>query len=213
MSDTKHDDVAHALRALGSATLGESGGRPMRARIRPVWPGATLVAAAFPVRCTPGDNLAVHVAVARAPEGHALVVDVGSERELGYWGEVLTTASESRGVAGLVIDGCVRDVAALTAHGFPVFSTGIALPGATKDRPGEVGGSAAVGGVEVALGDWIVGDVDGVTVVPAGALDAVLDAGRSREAKERAFFDALGAGVTTLELLDLDATRITDASP
>ncbi len=213
MSDTKHDDVAHALRVLGSATLGESGGRPMRARIRPVWPGATLVAAAFPVRCTPGDNLAVHVAVARAPEGHALVVDVGSERELGYWGEVLTTAAESRGVAGLVIDGCVRDVAALTAHGFPVFSTGIALPGATKDRPGEVGSSAAVGGVEVALGDWIVGDVDGVTVVPGDAVDTVLDAGRSREAKERAIFDALGAGATTLELLDLDATRITDASP
>src|SRR5215213_2118633 len=102
-----------ALLLLGSATLGESGARPMRNRIRPAWTGAVLAAPAYPVRCTPGDNLAIHVGAARAPEGAALVVDVGDERELGYWGEVLTTAAESRGVAGLVIDGCVRDVAAL----------------------------------------------------------------------------------------------------
>jgi len=68
-----------------------------------------------------------------------LVVDVGDERELGYWGEVLTTAAEARGLAGLVIDGCVRDTAALAAHAFPVFSTGVALPGATKNRVGAVG--------------------------------------------------------------------------
>ena len=80
-----------ALR-LGSATLGESGARRMRSRIKPVWRGAQLAAPAYPVRCTPGDNLAVHVAVANAPAGSALVVDVGEEWELGYWGEVLTTA-------------------------------------------------------------------------------------------------------------------------
>ena len=65
-----------------------------------------------------------------------LVVDVGTERELGYWGEVLTTGAEARGIAGLVIDGCVRDAEALAAHRFPVFSTGIALPGATQDAAG-----------------------------------------------------------------------------
>lgn len=201
-----------ALLELGSATLGESGGRPMRARVRPAWLGATIASPAFPVQCTPGDNLAIHVAVARAPEGHALVVDVGSERELGYWGEVLTTAAQARGLSGLVIDGCVRDVAALAAHGFPVFSAGIALPGATKDRPGQIGSPAAVGGVEVALGDWIVGDVDGVTVIPGDSIDIVLEAGGAREAKERGFFERLEAGATTVDLLALDASRIEDGS-
>src|SRR6516165_5663852 len=99
------------LVALGAATLGESGARAMHNRMRPAWPGARLAAPAFPVRCTPGDNLAIHVAVARAPAGSALVVDVGTAREYGYWGEVLTTGAESRGLTGLVIDGCVRDVA------------------------------------------------------------------------------------------------------
>src|ERR671919_1269812 len=126
-------DIAEALLTLGAATLGESGGRVMRARIAAVWPGARLAAPAFTVRCTPGDNLAIHVAVARAPAGSALAVDVGIGREFGYWGEVLTTAAMARGLDGLVIDGSVRDVAALEDHGFPVFSTGVALRGATKE--------------------------------------------------------------------------------
>ena len=87
-----NDQRAVELLALGSATLGESGGRAMRARIKAAWPGAQVAAPAFTVRCTPGDNLAVHVAVAEAPAGRVLVVDVGIEHELGYWGEVLTTA-------------------------------------------------------------------------------------------------------------------------
>ena len=203
---------ANALRSLGSATLGESGGRPMRARVRAVWTGATISAPAFPVTCTPGDNLGIHVAVTRAPEGHVLVVDVGDERELGYWGEVLTTAAESRGIVGLVIDACVRDVAALATHAFPVFSTGIALRGATKDSPGTIGSPANVGGVEVAQGDWIIGDVDGVTVVPAGSLETVLETGRTREAKELDFFARLRGGATTVELLGLDSSAIEDAS-
>ena len=135
----------------------------MRARIRAAWPGARLAAPAFPVHCTPGDNLAVHVAVARAPVGAALAVDVGDEDELGYWGEVLTTAAESRGIAGIVIDGGVRDTSALEEHGFAVFATTVALRGATKNRPGSVGVPVAVGGVSVAAGDWLVGDADGVT--------------------------------------------------
>jgi hypothetical protein len=102
---SENDGTAAELLELGAATLGESGGHAMRARIRAAWPGARLAAPAFPVHCTPGDNLAIHVAVAEAPAGSALVVDVGDVPELGYWGEVLTTGAESRGLAGLVIDG------------------------------------------------------------------------------------------------------------
>src|SRR5262249_54210363 len=123
-------DVAEHLMALGAATLGESGARRMTNRISAVWPGARIAAPAFCVSCSPGDNLGVHVGVPAAPAGAVLVVSVGGVFDLGYWGEVLTTAAESRGLVGLVIDGCVRDVDALQGHGFPVFSTGISLPGA-----------------------------------------------------------------------------------
>jgi 4-hydroxy-4-methyl-2-oxoglutarate aldolase len=200
--------VAPTMRALGAATLGESGGRPMRARVKPAYAGAVLAAPVYPVRCTPGDNLAIHVAVTRAPAGSALVVEVGDDRELGYWGEVLTTAAQARSLAGLVIDGCVRDAAALEAHGFPVFSTGLALPGATKNRQGSAGVSATVGDVEVRAGDWVVGDVDGVTVLPGDALEAVLAAGAARAEKEDGFFARLRDGATTVELLDLDPAPV-----
>jgi 4-hydroxy-4-methyl-2-oxoglutarate aldolase len=183
----------------------------MRARIVAVWPGARLAAPAFTARCTPGDNLAIHVAVARAPEGSALVVDVGIERELGYWGEVLTTAAQARKVAGLVIDGGVRDVAALEARGFPVFSAAVALRGATKKLPGAVGGEAEVGDVPVHTGDWVVGDADGVTVVAHDRVDEVLATGRARAGKEQRLFDQLRRGRTTLELLDLDTSPIDGA--
>jgi 4-hydroxy-4-methyl-2-oxoglutarate aldolase len=204
MSANPLAETVDALGALGAATLGESGGWPMRDRVRAAWPGARLAAAAYPVRCTPGDNLAIHVAVTRAPKGSALVVDVGEVRELGYWGEVLTTAAEARGLAGLVIDGGVRDLAALEAHAFPVFSTTIALPGATKQEGGSIGAEARVGDVTVSRGDWVVGDADGVTVIPGDQLETVLAAGRAREAKEAGFFTELRTGHTTVELLGLD---------
>jgi 4-hydroxy-4-methyl-2-oxoglutarate aldolase len=213
MSDEDQQEIAAALLELGSATLGESGGLATDRRLRPAWSGAALAAPAYPVGCTPGDNLAVHVAVTTAPRGSVLVVDVGRVPDRGYWGEVLTTAAEAAGLAGLVIDGGVRDVAALEAHGFPVFSSTIALTGASKDQPGTVGATVRVGGVPVAQGDWVVGDVDGVTVVPAAALAAVRQAGKDRETKEAGFFDALRAGSTTVELLDLKASLITVEGP
>jgi 4-hydroxy-4-methyl-2-oxoglutarate aldolase len=209
MSTMGQQEIAATLQRLGSATLGEAGGLATDRRLKAAWPGAVLAAPAYPVRCTPGDNLAVHVGVTTAPAGSVLVVDVGPVPDRGYWGEVLTTAAEAAGLAGLVIDGGVRDVAALEAHGFPVFSSAISLPGARKDQPGTVGAPVTVGGVSVTRGDWIVGDVDGVTVVPAGSLDAVCAAGEAREAKEVGYFVALRAGSTTVELLDLDASLIT----
>ncbi|HEY3724231.1 MAG TPA: dimethylmenaquinone methyltransferase [Acidimicrobiia bacterium] len=201
-------EITHALQELGAATLGESGGRAMRARIRAVWPGARLAAPAYPVRCTPGDNLGIHVAVARAQAGDALVVDVGDFRELGYWGEVLTTGAQARGIAGLIIDGGVRDITEIQAHGFPVFSTMVALRGAAKTRPGTVRAPIQCGGVLVEPGDWVVADADGVVVVPSATIADVINAGRVRAAKEAAMFRALWEGKTTLELLDLDPSPI-----
>ena len=203
------NDYIAGFAQLGAATLGESGGRPMSPRMRAAWPGARISAPAFPVTCAAGDNLAIHVAVAEAPAGSVLVVSVGIEAERGYWGEVLTTGAEARGIAGLVIDGGVRDASALEAHGFPVFSTMIALRGATKEHPGRIGGYSIVGDIQVEQGDWIVADADGVTVVPHAKIDDVLAAGQAREAKEAKYFEELKAGRTTVELLGLDTSPIT----
>src|SRR6185503_18702639 len=134
------------LVALGAATLGESGGAAMEPRIRAAWSGAAVAGPAFTARCPDGDNLAIHVAVTRAPAGSVLVVDASDRPALGYWGEVLTTAAEA------------RDVAGLEAHAFPVFSALIALPGASKTGPGTVDQPVTVGGVGIAPGDWVVAD-------------------------------------------------------
>lgn len=194
---------------LGAATLGESGGRPMHPRIRTAWPGAGVAGPAYCVRLGEGDNLAIHVAAAEAPAGSVLVVEVPGPPELGYWGEVLTTQAEARGIAGLVIDGGVRDTAALAAHGFPVFSACVALPGAAKVTGGAVGVPVRVGDVAVAPGDWVVADADGVTVVPGAAFDEVVAAGRARAAKEQQMFAALRDGATTIDLLALDPSGVT----
>jgi 4-hydroxy-4-methyl-2-oxoglutarate aldolase len=202
------DDPTTAFADLGAATLGESGGRPMAPRIRPAWPGARVSGPAFPVVCSAADNLAIHVAVAEAPPGSVLVVNVGLEPQRGYWGEVLTTAAEARGIVGLVIDGGVRDVDALEAHGFPVFSAMIALRGATKEEAGHIGDEALVGDVDVIEGDWIVGDTDGVVVIRSAHVNDVLAAGRARAEKEARMFEQLKAGKTTIELLGLDPAPI-----
>lgn len=210
LDDGPLDDqsMADALLELGAATLGESGGRPLPSRVHAVWQGATLAGPAVPVRCTPGDNLAIHVAVRSAPRGSVLVVDVGDVAERGYWGEVLTTAAGARGLGGLVIDGGVRDVAALEARRFPVFATTVALPGATKRSRGTVGRSVEVAGVVVSYGDWVVGDVDGVVVVPRQVVLDVVRAARDRTAREAEYFQMLEAGSSTVALLGLDVSPV-----
>jgi 4-hydroxy-4-methyl-2-oxoglutarate aldolase len=202
------NDTAQRLRALGTATLGESGARTTAPRLKPVWSRAVVAAPAYTARCNPADNLAIHLAVTLAPPGSVLVVDASHEPERGYWGEVLTTAAEARGLVGLVIDGCVRDVAALEAHGFPVFSVGVALRGAGKVSGGAVGVHVTIADAEVATGDWIVGDRDGVVVIPMASLDEVIAAGEARAATEAQMFVQLRAGATTVELLGLDVTPV-----
>jgi 4-hydroxy-4-methyl-2-oxoglutarate aldolase len=206
--DSDVDDLAATLLALGAATLGESGGKPMHPRIRAAWPGATTAGPAYAVRCAPADNLAIHAAVVEAPPGSVLLVatDVAAR---GYWGEVLTTGAEARGIRGLVIDGGVRDVAALEAHRFPVFSAVVALQGAAKLNGGEIGGVARVGDVDVATGDWVVADRDGVTVLARNELQGTLERGRSRADKETTMFAKLREGATTVELLGLDTGSVT----
>ncbi len=203
-----HAETRNWLRDFGSATLGESGARIMAPRIAPAWPGARVAAPAFPVRCTSGDNLAVHVAAAEAPAGSVLVVDVGELSDFGYWGEILTTGAQSRGIGGLVIDGGVRDILAIETLGFPVFASTIALRGATKDQPGAVNIPIRCGGAAAVRGDWVVGDADGVVIVPGEHLETVMAQAAERVKGETAMLEALRSGKSTVKLLKLDTTAI-----
>jgi len=203
-----HAETRAWLGEFGSATLGESGARIMAPRIAPAWPGARIAAPAFPVRCTSGDNLAIHVAAAEAPPGTVLVVDVGELSDYGYWGEVLTTCARARGIEGLVIDGGVRDIVAIETLGFPVFASTIALRGASKNQPGAVNVPIRCGGAALVRGDWVVGDADGVVVVPGEHLDTVLQQASDRAQKEKAMLEALRGGKTTVKLLKLDTSAV-----
>ena len=150
---------------------------------------------------------------ARAPAGAALVVDVGEERELGYWGEVLTTAAEARGLAGLVIDGCVRDVAALAASRVSGVLHRPRAAGRDEEprRVGQPIGGAVVGDVDVHPGDWVVGDGDGVVVVPGGHARAGGGGGTGACGEGGRVLRRARAGATTLDLLGLDAGVIDGA--
>ena len=128
--------------------------------------------------------------------------------DFGYWGEVLTTGAQARGILGLVIDGGVRDIVPIETLGFPVFASTIALRGASKNQAGAVNVPIRCGGASVVRGDWIVGDVDGVVAVPGADVATVIAAGEARAGKEQGFFTALRDGSTTVELLDLDTSPV-----
>lgn len=194
--------------ALGTSTLYEASGLACAAdpNIRPVWPGAALAAPVYPVQCAPGDNLAIHLALERAPRGCVLLVGTGGFLA-GYWGEVLTVAAEAAGVVGLVTDGGVRDIAALARRGFPVFSRGISVCGTIKASAPSVGQPMRFTGVPVQAGDWLVADDDGVVILPAAALESTLQAAEARAAKEAAMMEKLALGATTVELMGLQVWR------
>ena len=197
-------DMTDELLQHGTSTLCEASGLPsaLDYTIRPVWPGATIAGAAFPLRCAPGDNLAIHLAVEQANPGDVLVVD-GHGYIAGYWGEILTVAAQARGIAGLVIDGGVRDLAALEKRKFPVFARGIAMRAAVKLHAPSVGEPIVIADVAIARGDLIVADADGVVAIPQAQVERTLAGARQRSEKEAAIIRRLQAGETTVQILGL----------
>ena len=154
--------------------------------IRPLWqPMPRIAGPAYPVRCAPGDNLMLHAAIYRAPPGAIIVVQAGDLDYAVSGGNVCAVANK-RGIAGFVVDGVIRDLAEVRADGFPVFARGVSpIPGG-KDVPGILNGVVQCGGVEVAPGDVVVADEEGIVVVPAVRQDAVLAAARQRAASDAA---------------------------
>ncbi|MCO7505094.1 MULTISPECIES: RraA family protein [unclassified Pseudomonas] len=197
-------DYQPIAKALGSSTLYEASGLPCAVdrQIRAVWPGAFIAAPAYPLQCAPGDNLGLHLAVAKAPRGSVLVCD-SADFVAGYWGEVLTVAAETAGIVGLVINGGVRDVAALQARGFAVFARGISVKGTVKATAPSVGKPFVFSGAPVCAGDLVVADEDGVIIIPVAAVERTLREGRQRADKEALLMARLREGHTTLDLLGL----------
>jgi len=192
------------LAGFGAATVFEAAGAAggLDAGVRAVWKGAACCGPALPVECAAGDNLAIHRAVAACSGGEVLVV-AAQGHLAGYWGEVLTVAALARGVAGLVIDGGVRDVEALERHRFPVFARGISIQRTVKHEPGRYGEPVVCSGVLVGPGDVVVADSDGVVVVARDRAAEVLEKSRARAERELEMMARLREGELTLDLLGL----------
>jgi 4-hydroxy-4-methyl-2-oxoglutarate aldolase len=193
------------------ATLYEAAGRRgmVDPAIRPAWQGAKVCGRAITVECPPCDNLMLHIAVANAQPGSVIVATVGAYVLAGAWGEILTEAARARGVAGLVIDGAVRDIDAIEALKFPVFSRGLAIASCTKERLGKLNAPIQIGGATVSAGDLIFGNADGLVVVEQDRIEEVYEAAVDRRKKELEIITSLRQGRTTLELLGLTDPRKT----
>lgn len=143
-------------------------------RIKPVAAGMKVVGTALTVSMRPGDNLFLHQAIYSGKEGYVLVADGKGHTQNAYLGELMAGAAKAIGLEGIIIDGLVRDKEALTELGFPVFAKGFIPNGPLKDGPGELHGPISCGGVAVHPGDLIIGDEDGVVVVPRDKIEEAL---------------------------------------
>ena len=197
------EDIA-ALAKLPVATLHEAAGKAgvLPSAIKPAVPGMRLCGPAVTVHSPGGDNLWLHRGIYIAQPGDVLVVSVNGVYDHGYWGEIMSTAAQVRGLAGLVIDGCVRDVELLAAIGLPVFARGLSIRGTSKDfgAGGWINAPIFLDGETVNAGDVIIGDADGVVCLPRARAAEVAAASLAREASEAAILERIRAGEDTLSI-------------
>ena len=175
------------MTAPGSALFASAGGDRVSIvlGLEPVFPAAHAVGPAFTVQGAPGDNLALHHAVASAAPGAVIVLAVGGERQVAHCGGILATAALERGIAGLVLDGAIRDRAEIAELGLPVFFRGTSPRGPAKNGPGALGVPVELDGVTIRPGDLVCADADGVAIVPAADVAAVQADVAALEAREQ----------------------------
>lgn len=198
-------DTIRGLEEAGVATVHEAAGQTglLDEGIRPIQDGARIAGSAVTVSCAPGDNIMIHAAVEVIEPGDVLVVTTFSPSTHGMFGELLATSVIRRGCRGLVIDAGVRDVADLRRMAFPVWSRAIHAQGTEKSTPGSVNVPLSIAGVDVAPGDVVVADDDGVMIVERERAEEVLAASRRRLEREERTRARLETGELGLDLYGL----------
>ncbi|MCP1172571.1 RraA family protein [Ralstonia chuxiongensis] len=174
----------------------------MNSRIRALNPAMSICGPAFTVEVRPGDNLMFHVALAVAKPGDIIVVDGKADDTCALFGDLMVTQAVAAKLGGFVVDAASRDTDSLAHGDFPIFAAGTNPCGPTKGLPGKLSIPVSVGGVAVNPGDLIVGDVDGVVVIPRNEIEAVLDAAAKKVAAEKQRIDEIEAGILVSPWLD-----------
>jgi len=199
-------NLVQELAGFETATVHEAyGGKgALSYDIKPMDPFRRVCGPAVTVSGRPGDNLILHKAIYVAEPGDVLVATVGGYTEAGPWGEIMTVAAQVRKIAGLIIDGSVRDTSAIRGLGFPVFSKAISIKGTTKETLGLINHPINMCGITIRPGDVVLGDADGVVVVAAADLSGVLEKCRQRREKEEKVVEEIKRGKSTLEIYGFD---------
>ncbi len=199
-----------AFRGLPTGILSDCMNRQMAmdAGVSSLVRGRVVIGAAFTVQSVESCNWGGHQALAMAQPGDVLVVAARGGRSAAVWGNIMTVAARMNGLAGVVIDGCIRDSAENRADELPIFCRGTCAAGPHKGWPCNLNVPVSCAGVPVMPGDLIVGDDDGVVVVPRVRAEEILVEARERLATEREWYRRINAGESTLTVLGL-----TPASP
>jgi 4-hydroxy-4-methyl-2-oxoglutarate aldolase len=198
--------VASRFADIDVATVHEALGKrgAMAAAIKPIYAGMRVCGPALTVRSQPGDNLMLHKAIDIVSPGEVLVVDIGGW-EGGPWGDLMSVMAQARGCGGLVIDGYVRDGRTIRAREFNVFARGLSVNGTSKENLGLINHPVSCGGAIVEPGDLVLGDEDGVCVVPKAEANAVLERATARLAEEGLSRERFARGDTLWDLGGLRA--------
>jgi 4-hydroxy-4-methyl-2-oxoglutarate aldolase len=176
------------FKTLPTATIYEAGGAVGDmdpTTIKALVPGLRMAGPAFTLRTKPGDNLGVFHALHEAPAGSVLVIDGGNSLRVTIWGGTSTAAAQQRGLAGCVANAAVRDLDEILEAKFPVFGPGLSVRGTVKNHKGWIGIPVCVGDVTVEPGDIVIGDSDGVVVIPARRAEEVAVAAVEQRRRER----------------------------
>jgi 4-hydroxy-4-methyl-2-oxoglutarate aldolase len=201
-------DRVERAKAYASSILCDVAGRrgSLNGRVQPLHPSMKVAGPAFTVEARPGDNLGFHVALAVARPGDVIIVDGKGDLGSALFGDLMATQAQAAGIAGLVVDGAVRDTTELAERGYPIFAAGRNPAGPTKGIPGRLGIPICVAGAPVNPGDLVVGDADGVVVIPRNDVDAVLTAAARKLADEQQRLKEIADGSLISPWLD-DALR------
>ncbi|ROR18358.1 regulator of RNase E activity RraA [Comamonas sp. BIGb0124] len=196
-------DVVAQAATYQAAILADVAGRrgTLHGRISPVHEQMKVAGPAFTVEVRPGDNLMIHAAIALAQPGDVLVIDGKADLTAALMGTLMLSACKKRGLAGVVIDGAIRDKLELLDLGFPVFCAGYNPAGPTKYVPGRINHAISAGGATIQPGDLVVGDADGVVIIEREKAPAMLALADKKVADEAARLEAIGRGDTASKWL------------